>query len=162
MPVEVYKAQISSKGESDGYRVILYVKEQMQPFSYAGAIMRLPFPAQVFYLEVKGGAVKNKKVYAVKDEIICPDTELFYYPFGNVYDDGRICMGNILTELPTINDSVKFIEAFINGRTNSDLARMKNTMGYSQTELIGKIKGKENYPKEYLYPFMSKKVKDIM
>ena len=161
IPCMVYKAQVSSKGEMDGYRVLLYVKEQKFPFSYAGNIMRLPFPSLMFYLEVKGGVIRERKVFAVKDEFICPNSELYFYPFGNVYEDGRICMGNINVSLPTMQDSEKFVDAFIEGRTNSDLARMKNSMGYTQTELIEKVREKEVYPKEYLYPF-GKKVKDIM
>lgn len=152
IPVEVCKAWISSKGEEDGYKVLLHVKEQMWPFSYAGKIMRLAFPGLVFCLVVKKGIIIEKKVFAVKDDVLNPDSRLFYYPFGNVNEQGEICMGNILVNVPTIKDSVKFIESFMEGRTNSDLARMKNAFGYSQAELIKRVEEKTSYPKELLLP----------
>lgn len=160
MPVEVYRAWVSSKGEKDGYKVLLHVKEQMWPFSYAGKIMRLAFPGLIFHLTVKNGIIHEKSVYAIKDEIICPETKLYYYPFGNVNAQGSICMGNILVNIPTIQDSIKFIESFMEGRTNSDLAGMKNTFGYSQAELIKKVEGKTSYPKEMLLP-NNKKLIDL-
>lgn len=160
VPSQIYDFQISSKGEADGYRVIIHVKEGMKPFSYAGDIMRIPFPGIVFYLEIIKGDIREKKVYAVKDEILCPDTELYHYPFGNVYDDGRICMGNISVNIPTIQDSLKFVDAFFEGRTNSDLSRNKNTMGYTQGELLTKVRGKETYPKELLLS-LNKKLNNL-
>ena len=152
LPVEVYKAKVSSRGEVDGYKVILFVKGQMQPFNFAGKIMRIPFPSLVFNLTVGKGIIKEKKVFAVKDEILCPDTELFHYPFGNVNDQGGICMGNILVDMPTIQDSVKFVDAFMEGRTNSDLLGVRNRLGYTQSELVEKIQKMEKYPDEFLIP----------
>lgn len=156
LPPEVYWSQISAKGEEDGYKVVLHAKAQMQPFSYAGKIMRIPFPGLVFRLVVKNGAVIERKVFAVKDEIICPETELYFYPFGNVYTSGDICMGSISINIPTVKDSARFINAFVEGRTNSDLAGAKNTMGYSQPQLLKRIEKETSYPEELLLPFGTK------
>jgi PRTRC genetic system protein B len=38
-------------------------------------------------------------LYAVKENQISADTPLFNAPFFNMYDDGRVCMGNVSLEI---------------------------------------------------------------
>lgn len=151
---EVYKAAISSKGESGGFKVLLYYEPQMCPFSYMGKIFRIPFPALMFYLHVgEGGNLVERKVFALKEckkELVTKDSQLYAYPFSNVYEGGRICMGNISARFSSINDSLNFHQLFIEGRSNHDLYHGQNIAGLNQGQLLAKIEKLDQFPLELL------------
>lgn len=154
LPPEVYKASISHKGEEDGFEVLLYQEPKDCPFSYMGKIMRLPFPALVFYLKSEGGVCVSKKVFAVRESSkgqLNQDTQLCYYPFGNVGNANNICMGNIKTSYRKIEESVAFIDSFLCGATNGDLhSADTNSLGLKQGDLVAKIEKEESFPNIFL------------
>ena len=54
--------------------------------------------------------------------MIGPASRLCYYPFGNVYDNGKICWGNtVFPKMTSIKDAEKLIQAFFDAETNNDL-----------------------------------------
>ncbi len=154
LPQHVYKAFISAEGEMDGFKVLLYYEPQKGPLSYMGKLFRIPFPALLFFLQVgKNGQLKEKKVYALKEmrkENVTDNSELYFYPYSNVYSDGRICMGNILSNFHTITDALSFKDQFIEGRSNGDLYSNRNTLKLKMGELIEKVEKEDRFPVELL------------
>lgn len=50
------------------------------------------------------------QVFALHDEAISLHTTLYKAPFFNVYPDGRVCMGNVRTNIPASCSLEKFIQ----------------------------------------------------
>lgn len=104
----------------------------------------LPFPNLVFQLHVSNGHVVEKKVFAEADGV------LYNYPFGNVYDSGAICMGNIVSTDVTKRVG-SFSEEFFMGVTNNDLYRSdRNSKGFTQSELCEYVSKMDIFPVEIL------------
>lgn len=54
-----------------------------------------PIPRLVFGVRMlTDGRVVDCSIGVVADEAPTPDTQMFYYPFSNVYTSGRVCTGN--------------------------------------------------------------------
>lgn len=53
-----------------------------------------PLPAMAFSFTVNAdGRTSNHRMAIIADETPTPKTRLYVYPFSNVYDDSRICIG---------------------------------------------------------------------
>ena len=144
-------------GHSDSRRgvheAIMYVPAGVRPllFGSSAAHLIIPFPALVFYFRTKMGKVTISRVFAAKDEKLTDNTKLYHYPFGNVYDDGKICWGgNVLPDIKRLSDFEKVVELFLGAGTNNDLYR--NVGGVTQEQLLMKLKGKKSFPNKWLVP----------
>lgn len=51
----------------------------------------VPFPNLVFCFGVRNNRVGQRHVFSYKDRILREDTELYRYPFSNVYEGGKMC-----------------------------------------------------------------------
>ena len=112
----------------DNYSISIFVPAEKRPTAY----MReenshlLPYPNLLFYFEVGQGVMLTSRVFAVRDNYwaIGEDTELCYFPYGNVYSDGKICWGSN-DSIANLKDGVKGLErvigVFFNGIMNNDL-----------------------------------------
>ena len=63
-------------------------------------------------------------VFAVTETEISGDTPLFNAPFFNMYDDGRVCMGNVSMDIKKDCALEDFIEQWQNGFFNSYFSHM--------------------------------------
>jgi len=50
------------------------------------------------------------QVFAVADTVLLESTRLYYAPFFNLYNDGRVCMGNVRIRIPNDCCLEQFIE----------------------------------------------------
>lgn len=136
-------------------KVTLQLPAQIRPMLYYKKIYNIPYPALVFYFEAgKDGHVTVSKCYASAEESLTPDTKLYHYPFGNVYNDKcNICWGNIaLPVIEELKDFEKLLTLFFGGSTNDDLWKKGNTGSSTQRELIEKLSKMETFPSEWLSP----------
>ena len=96
--------------------------------------------------------------YAVKDDVITDQTELFHYPYANVHGDGHICFGgNKLPECLHLCDVDKLVNTFYGAPSNNDLWRESYCgMKYPALRIaLQELNGKDTFPKEILGPYSS-------
>ena len=133
------------------YKVFLSAAAQKRLMVYQGGHYWIPFPGCLFYLEVKKGAVCEKKIYCYTDEALRDESRLFRYPFGNVSVNGSICMGNIGTKRLSFGEAGDFMELFFSGETNNDHYGKDHILPeYSLSKLIQMLEKKRAFPKRWL------------
>ena len=120
----------------------------------------IPFPVLVVYVQLhreeeRGNRrIKQVCVAAIKGEPTL-DSQLYRYPFPNVYPGGRVCTGTVglpiiqqLVELPTA------MRLLFSAPSSDDLYTpgQTNLSGLCCRELFQEVNGKPEFPKEYLAP----------
>jgi len=150
LPKEVLICRVSTGKESSFDAVVLFPAKK-RAFSYFGRHYFLPFPALIAKVNVRDGRRTGMEMFALPTDEPTDETPLFQYPFGNVYEDGSCCFGNILVEgLTGAAQAPEVLETFLSSITDNDLYHAQNTKRYSQTELIQEIEGKDVFPTELL------------
>lgn len=132
---------------------IIAVPAGKRTFTYLGKDYLIPFPELVFHFVAVDGVV-NVSRCAVKDgEYVRP------YPFGNVYNDMRICWGgNALPRLSYLKDFDKLVELFFSAGTNNDLYQRPRIIidgkerHLDQRELVEYVSRFDTFPVEALRP----------
>lgn len=145
MPKGYLNAAYQSPGN---FKVWIALEETKRSMLYYGKAEYIPFPGLIFELEVMNSKVVTSNLFSyigtAKEGM-----KLYNYPFGNVYDEGKICWGNMnLPAIMTLKDTEKIINMFLASETNNDLFR--NRKFQTQRALIEDIKDKDLFPKEYL------------
>ena len=150
LPDGFYDGSIASDDPSS-FEIVLIKEAQKKAMTYGGRHWYIPFPRLVFYLSVSKGKITDRYCYAIKKDTTNEDTPVYLYPFGNVSPDGSICMGNVITnKLENISMAEKFIADFFMSETSNDYYDKKNQTGLSQSELLYRLKDKEEFPEEWL------------
>lgn len=115
----------------------------------------LPYPNLLFitYYNLISCKLTSSKVYALK-ESSRDNPELFYFPYGNVYDDGKICYGDneILLKKQRLDLATKeFVDVFLSSPYNGDLYQLNNTAYFcSLADLFKELNNKQKFPEEML------------
>lgn len=74
--------------------IILKKDEGPHDFAFGGEIIKqMNLPTLIFTFKIYDGMIMNGYVCCVKDTIVTEKSEVYYYPFGNVYLDTHICFG---------------------------------------------------------------------
>ena len=148
----VLAAQIGVEDKSSFSSLSAY-KAENRAFAIAGEFFRLPFPALLMYVRGHKGVRQGVSIYAHDTDSPTDESQLYHYPFGNVYDDGRVCMGNIVSDgLSDLSTVDKVFDDFICGVTNEHLYGMQNKLGLTQLELVKYIEKLDKYPTDLLVP----------
>lgn len=143
------------------YEAIIHLPAQERPIKYFDEVYIVPFPDLVFYLKAQKGNVTASKVFALESSDTTPKAKLYRYPYGNVYEDGKICWGKNQSTIPKVHclkDFEKVVTLFFGAETNNDLYHTPKfekdgvLVDVPQTELIKLVKGKSTYPVEFLNP----------
>jgi len=80
-----------------GVEVLATVRRTMFNTADHGAFTAtIPFPETVFLFYVDREKIVQSKLFACIPPIGRRNDQLFRFPFGNVYEDGKICWGNIV------------------------------------------------------------------
>ena len=117
-------------------------------FSYFGTqYPNFPIPRLVFCFRYMPQEKKVADCYVcvTKDERLTADTPLYHYPFSNVYNDLRICIGN--NALPIYKDPARLhtlASYLLRLPNNNDLySREDNKLHAEYRDLLEQMKGKE-------------------
>ena len=111
--------------------------ERYADISYFGTeYEHFPLPRLVFAFRYtpEDGKIINSRLCVVKDERLTEQTPTFFYPFSNVYAEGRICLGN--NALPAYKDPTRiftlacFILRMPNNNDMFNPERNKLELGY--------------------------------
>lgn len=84
----------------------------------------IPFPGLVFIFKIVSNKLNNAWVYATKEPLLRKSVELFLFPYGNVYGDGRICWGDesfLAADTYTATNVSSIVTRFIQAPFNDDL-----------------------------------------
>lgn len=143
-------------GEKDTYWVSFFVPKAVRQLVYSPTeeFFLLPYPNLFFLIEVKKGRATRKLCFSVKDDVPTDSSLLYLYPYGNVDNNGSICMGNCQTKLDDFKMSYNFVETFFLGRDAGHYYRpgVWAKPKVSLRELISLVNKKEEFPKEWLMP----------
>lgn len=74
--------------------VVIERDKCIRPYNHFGDTYMVGYPKLLFAYLVKGGRVTSTAVVAAKDEFIKSNSSVYHFPYGNVYDNGRVCWGN--------------------------------------------------------------------
>lgn len=96
---------------------------------------RVPLPGLVFV-----GNAKQYTVFAAAERPSREADRLYHCPLPNVYDDGRICPGNVPFPACGPGTMAQAIALFFESEFNHDLA------GHATIELLKSLRGKGEFP----------------
>lgn len=145
------------QNKEKSFDVLMTVSTHLGVIYLFGVPKQVIFPDLLFLFQVRGGNVSSSFCFALKSmdqEGIGPNSRLCHYPFGNVYDDGKICWGNtLLPSLDSMKDTESLIQAFFDAETNNDLYQnriMEHPEFTEQSGLLEALKEMDTFPKEWL------------
>lgn len=140
------------------YEAIIHVPGGKYPIFFMEQSHMVAFPSLVFLFKAERNRITKSLVFAVDDSNgLTEESELYHYPYGNVYHDARICWGR--NELPKITSLADFggvVNLFFGSPTNNDLyepPKVKHEgkeFKPSQMELIDFMKNEEKFPINFL------------
>lgn len=105
-----------------------------------------PIPRLVFGVRMLGdGRVVDCSIGVVADEVPTPDTQMFYYPFSNVYSDGRVCTGNNVLPRYKKLTSLRYFPRYLLGVPDNDdfYDKQHNRLELPHGDLLEHLKDKE-------------------
>ena len=105
-----------------------------------------PIPRLVFGVRMLDqGRVAECSIGVVADEPPTPDTEMFFYPFSNVYSDGRVCTGNNVLPRYKKQPALRNFPRYLLGLPDNDDMYVKehNRLELPHGELMEHLKDKE-------------------
>lgn len=138
----------------NAYEAIIRIPAAKRPLFYFKQEFVVPFPDVVFYFHAVNRKADKTQVW-FSDE----SGRLYYYPYGNVYADAKICWGgNVLPNIKSLKDFEYLVSLFFSAPTNEDLyvgveAVIDGKKGLlTQRELIEYVSVKDKFPVEILTP----------
>jgi len=87
------------------FAAALFVEASVRKTVFYSDTYEIPHPDYLFLFKVAKGRVADTWVFAVRTSLIEPDTQLYRFPFGNVYPEGRVCWGQ--NALPEIKEPLR-------------------------------------------------------
>lgn len=133
-------------------RFILWYPELRTEMTYKDEVYAsFPIPRLVFGVRMlQSGKVAECSIGVVADEAPTTETVMYYYPFSNVYDDGRVCTGNNVLPSYKKQTALKNFPSYLLGiPDNDDMFRTEhNKLHLGHKELMEHLKDKSP---EYYY-----------
>ncbi len=143
--------------------IVTVLPASMQIMQYENTQYDVCVPSLVFSFHVNKGRLMNTRVFTLKDEEPTDNSVLYRYPYGNVYEDGRVCWGsNVFPDICEIKRLEMVMTLFIQTPCNSDLYRSEECIGQNDVplrELFEQLRNVQIFPEEYLMPIKKQKGK---
>lgn len=170
LPQYYYRGGITAK--EDTFWVSFFLPKGVRQLGYSptNEFFRITYPGLFFVISVNKGVVVQKHCYAVADGTITENSLLYKYPFGNVSQDGSICMGNCSTKIRDFKSSHEFVQSFLLGKdaghyySPGEMAKPKVPL----RDLFHLVMEKKDFPEEWLMPVVKRgqprqlKVSDVL
>lgn len=148
LPKGYYDGLITADDKTS-FVMTICVASNKRHINYYNELFYIPFPSLMFKFQVKKGHVIVSEVFSLDTDLPSETSKLYHYPFGNVYEDGKICWGsNVLKPVLYKKDLDDLIALFFCSGTNDDLFR-SNTFS-TQRAFLTHLKEKEKFPKKLL------------
>lgn len=123
----------------------------------------MPVPATLFvfqfYKNDDGFTLSDSGVFALDGDFQGETTKLYHFPYGNVFDDHKICWGEVENHLKSVVQAGSLVDLFLGSDYNYDLdGRFQWSEGEDLSDddegyLAGfwkKMQGQDKFPKEHL------------
>ncbi len=153
MPYGYFRGSINPSDTSN-FKVAVIIPQDKRILTYFGEEHLVPFPELLFQFTVKSGRIKDSYVYSLVSSK--GSRKVAHFPYGNVYDDGRICWGtNILPRVENMKAIERIVDLFFGSETNDDLYTVgrniiKREQFFNQRGLILAAEGRKKFPSRWL------------
>jgi hypothetical protein len=138
----------------------LHAAAQAHQEGYKPRQLMIPFPNCVLIFKVVNRRLFNTWVYSTANKISSVDNNLCVFPYGNIYQDGHVCWGQV--QLPEINSPQNLsavVALFFDAPFNGDLTyhrtftnpRNSDVVLNNFWDLVNYMDGKPNFPEEMLF-----------
>lgn len=134
------------KGET-GFKLGIYVPGGVHTLNFKNEFIEVPFPASVMLFSERSGLLAWRATTCKSQKELTKKTNLYHWPFGHVYDDGHVCVGNVQTKVNSerkIPDVIYNLYTAENSHANTGLTKI--------AENVALLEGKEytSFPNEML------------
>lgn len=124
-------------------------------------VFTVPIPHTVYFLQFRTDSAGNRDLvnsalFVTRGPIANMDTPLSFFPYGNIYADGRICWGTVrLPRFPSLSDASGIPNLLLSSNFNGDLSRNvftpftdeENDIEVNRSEhLMRYLNGKDVFP----------------
>ena len=170
IPFGYYNGAVGIRNNKLKADIVTVLPASMQMMQYENTQYDVCVPSLVFSFHVDKGRLEKTRVFVLKDDKPTGNSVLYRYPFGNVYDDGRVCWGsNVFPDILEIKRLEMVMTLFIQSPCNSDLYKSEKCIGVKDIplrELFDQLHNKQDFPEEYLMPIKKQRgnmcLKDLM
>lgn len=158
------------KGDPNNYTIVIEAPAKVRRFllqsntqryeqgeDYQPRELMVPFPNCLFCFYVNRRRIQNTIVLSMPTRLGSETDTLNRFPFGNTYDDGRVCWGqvrlpDITTPMSLVGVVASFFDAPFNGDlTDSDPFRVPSGVNVSNFwELVNHLEGATSFPQNML------------
>lgn len=139
----------------------IYTPAHLRHMSLCGVeYQHMPIPATIFVFEMYRGEdslfLGNSAVFVTTTEFRGPQTLLYKFPFGNVFDDCRICWGEVSHSLQSVYQAGSLVDLFLGSNFNTDLLGhfprnlWENSEEPELVMLWRQVAGQNKFPQEWL------------
>ncbi|OPX90765.1 MAG: hypothetical protein A4E52_00743 [Pelotomaculum sp. PtaB.Bin013] len=109
----IYYAVVERNSQHPEQIVIIEREACIRPYNHMGEIYQVGYPKLIFCYKVIKDKICGFYMAAVKDEIINKKSEVYHFPYANVYDNGSVCMGSFIhPPIKELSDLTYYPEAF--------------------------------------------------
>lgn len=149
IPSYFYDGYIKNDTNKFSCHVIFILPRKKRFMNYKHKAWWIPFPTLAFQFSVTNNFLTESKVFAIKGDVDDKQT-LCYFPFGNVYESGKICWGNInLPEIPSLWKLKNIVDLFFETSSNEELFRKPENIADFH-EFLTLLENKKTFPKKFL------------
>lgn len=148
LPVNTIKFDRSAN--TNDYTLYMYREPVIDQITFESRSYVVGYPAIIYGFKVVNEVVSRVEVWAVKDKVLTPETQIYHYPFFNVSQDGRMCIGtNKITieepwQLHKMPDILKAMPSNLGLQNN-------NNSGLEGDSILKAIENKP-FPHDWLAP----------
>ncbi len=134
------------KGDA-GFKVGIYVPGGVHTLNFKHEFLEVPFPASVMLFSERNGLLAWRATTCKSQNELTPKTKLYHWPFGHVYDDGHVCVGNVKTVVESeekIPDVIYKLYTAENSHSNTSNTKLAENVALLEG------KGYSSFPNEML------------
>ncbi len=149
---------IGYQERNNSYSVTMYREPRITGITFEERNYQVGYPGIIYVFTVTNKVLSGTRMFAVTDQLLRPETEIYRYPYFNAWADGRICMGinHIPIEYPWQLHKMPDIIASM--PANNGLP-INNQSGMQGDSLLRAVENKP-FPNEWLTP-ADKKLKNL-
>lgn len=143
---DIFTVQYMESENNTQVYVLKKESTQMDLTYYGDKYTNVGIPTLLFKIKVSNNSIKQIQIVAIKDKIIREDTELFKYPFSNVFENTNVCLGPNNIAALDINDTAtihRIPNLVLTLDNNNDAYHSANNTGLPLRELLAKLSNKK-------------------
>ncbi len=155
-------------GTQSNYTILLEFPAKVRNFSlfvparacevknYKPELIKIPFPSVIAIFRISQNKIITSNIYAIQNQLLSEKDTIYRFPFGNTYEDGKVCWGggnsNILTNIKSPMHLLGTMAAFFDLPYNGDLSvgAFSDKKHKDFWALIASLRNESVFPNEIL------------